>query len=306
MTTGVAGKLGVLLQAMLLAPCYLAMAWLRGAPGIGLHLRILASAARLLTRGGRAAASHLALPMDSTRYFEFDAVWKSATARPFTRYLDVSSPRFAPLLLLQSTPAASAELVNPDGHDLAQTQALAGAMGLDSRVRFFHGVLAQAPYPPESFDLITCISVLEHIPEDRAAVQTMWLLLKPGGRLLLTLPCRSAPLEQYISHNQYGVLQPGDDGYTFWQRYYDRERLDACVFSVTGAPASVSVYGERAPGLFFRNATMKRLLGARYPFWREPYMVATEYRAFASTDDLVGEGVIALEFVKPAGAGSLP
>jgi SAM-dependent methyltransferase len=298
----------MVVKAMLLVPWYLALASLKGTPGIGLHLRIVVSAVRLLARGGsvrKSGAAHLALPMDSTRYFEFDAVWRSATASPFTRHLDVSSPRFAPLLVLQATPGATAEFVNPDGRDLAETQAVASAMGLASRAGFFNGVLAQAPYPPASFDLITCISVLEHIPEDYTAVRTMWSLLKPGGKLLLTLPCRSAPLEQYISRDQYGVLQPGEDGYTFWQRYYDRERLQACVFSVTGQPVSVSVFGEKTPGFFFRNATMKRLLGARYPFWREPYMMATEYQAFSSTDELVGEGVIALEFIKPVSGGAL-
>jgi hypothetical protein len=44
---------------------------------------------------------------------------------------------------------------------------------------------------------------------------------------------------------------------------------------------------------------MKRLLGAQYPVWREPYMMATEYRTFPSLEALPGEGVVVLEFVKP-------
>jgi SAM-dependent methyltransferase len=38
------------------------------------------------------------------------------------------------------------------------------------------------------FDVITCISVLEHIQEHREAVKSMYLLLNPGGRLILTCP----------------------------------------------------------------------------------------------------------------------
>jgi len=305
MAHSLAGKLWSGLKAMLLAPFYLGLAWLKGAPGIGLHLRIAATGARLLLRGRasfRACASYLLFPMDSTRYFEFDEVWKSATATPFTRYLDVSSPRFAPLLLLQATPGATAEFLNPDASDVAETRALATGMGLDSRVGFFNGVLDDAPYPPGSFDLVTCISVLEHIPQDAAAVQAMWSLLRPGGKLILTLPCMAAPMEQYISHNQYGVLAPGDDGYTFWQRFYDRPRLESTIFRVTGQPARVAIYGEKVRGAFFRNATMKRLLGSRYPFWREPYMMATEYRPFAAIDELPGDGVVLLEFIKPGPA----
>ena len=107
------------------------------------------------------------------------------------------------------------------------------------------------------------------------------------------------PLEQYINHNQYGVLNPGDDGYTFWQRYYDPERMESSIYSITGMPTRIAVYGEKTYGFFFRNASMKRLLGSLYPFWREPYMMATEYQSFSSADELPGEGVAMLEFNKP-------
>ena len=39
-----------------------------------------------------------------------------------------------------------------------------------------------------SFDLITCISTLEHIPNHQDAVRGMFGLLKPGGHLVLTFP----------------------------------------------------------------------------------------------------------------------
>ncbi len=246
-----------------------------------------------------ACLNYLFLPMDSTRYFEFDEVVRSTAGHAFTRYLDVSSPRFMPLLVLQSAPRASGELLNPDGRDLAETRALAAAMGLGSRATFFQGVLGQERHDPASFDLVTCISVLEHIPEDRRAVEAMWSLLRPGGRLILTLPCMAQPLEQYISQDQYGVLAPGQDGYTFWQRFYDPQRLQDCVFAVTGAPARMVVYGEKQRGAFFRNATQKRLMGVRYPAWREPWMMATEWRYFDTIGELPGDGVVLLEFTKP-------
>jgi SAM-dependent methyltransferase len=40
----------------------------------------------------------------------------------------------------------------------------------------------------EEFDVITCISVLEHIARSGEAVQSMFRLLKPGGHLVLTFP----------------------------------------------------------------------------------------------------------------------
>lgn len=299
-------KLWTRLKGILLSPLYLVMTHIAGAPGIGFHLRCIATGTSLLLtrRATLKTCYHLLFsPMDSTRYFEFHEVWKSVTGFAFTRYLDVSSPRLMPLFLLKSARVATAELINPDPSDLRETEQLANALGLKSRCRFFKGILDNAGFTPSSFDLITCLSVLEHIPEDKAVLKTMWSLLRPGGKLILTLPCRAQPLEQYISHNQYGVLNPGDDGYTFWQHYYDRERLESSIYSVTGMPARIAVYGEKKCGLFFRNASMKRLLGSLYPFWREPYMMATEYQSFPSVDKLPGEGVVMLEFIKPGERG---
>lgn len=301
MTCGFWDRQWLRLKGYLLPPFYLLLAGISGAPGLGIRLRCARTGLRLLLtrRAPRETCAGLIFnPMDSTRYFEFAEVWKRAADFNFSRYLDVSSPRLLPLFLLESRKGAAAELLNPDPEDLRKTEELAKALGLSSRCAFFKGVLTAAGDAPASFDLITCLSVLEHIPDDAAAIKAMWARLRPGGKLILTLPCMARPLEQHISHNQYGVLAPEADGYTFWQRFYDTARLEAVIYPVTGKPAYISVYGEKEPGLFFRSASMKRLLGPFYPFWREPYMLAEEFKYFPSIGELPGEGVAALEFVK--------
>lgn len=301
MSCSVVYKLWTRLKGILLSPIYLVMAQIAGGPGIGFHVRCAAIAASLFITGRislKTSYQYLFFPMDSTRYFEFHEVWKRLKGFSFRHYLDVSSPRLMPLLLLKSAPKATANLINPDLSDLKETEKLANALGLKSRCEFFNDVFESSMFPSVSFDLITCLSVLEHIPEDSAVLKSMWSLLRPGGKLILTLPCMAQSLDQYISYNQYGVLKQGEDGYTFWQHYYDQNRLESFIFSVTGKPAYFSVYGEKRRGLFFRNSTMKRLFGSLYPFWREPYMIASEYQSFSSTDDLPGEGVIMLEFIK--------
>jgi hypothetical protein len=124
----------------------------------------------------------------------------------------------------------------------------------------------------------------------------MWSLVKPGGRLILTVPLRKVASEEYIDGDAYGLLQPGDDGYVFWQRYYDQDMLQERVFSITGPPARMRVYGEKRPGLYSRNVARKMAGPERYSFWREPYMMGTEYRFFDSIDELPGMGVIGLSF----------
>lgn len=288
------------LAGNILCPAYWLAALFAGGPGLFFHLQcawlgVISLVTRRLKRGHY---SLIFFPMDSTRYFEFGVSWERLHRLPFTRYLDVSSPRLLPLMLMRSNRQATAELINPDANDIRDTERFFRAFGVGERCRFSARTIEQASLEQSSFDLITCISVLEHIPADSEAVERMWSLLRIGGRLVLTLPCMSHPLEQYISDNQYGVLQPGSDGYTFWQRYYDEERLREKIYRITGLPEHMVIFGEKTNGLFFRNATMKRVLGGRYPFWREAYMMATEYRYYPSLEDLPGEGVVFVEFLK--------
>ena len=47
---------------------------------------------------------------------------------------------------------------------------------------------APLPFPPASFDLVCLFDVLEHIEDDQAALQSAATLLRPGGRILITVP----------------------------------------------------------------------------------------------------------------------
>jgi hypothetical protein len=114
----------------------------------------------------------------------------------------------------------------------------------------------------------------------------------------MTVPCSSKASEQYIDRDRYGILAPAEDGYYFWQRFYDRQELEDRIFAVAGRPSRQVVYGEKKPGSFQENAARKRA-DRYYPLWKEPYMMAREYRRYASIEDLPGEGVVALEFDKP-------
>lgn len=48
---------------------------------------------------------------------------------------------------------------------------------------------------PESFDLILCTEVIEHIPDVRCALAGLERLLAPGGTLILSTPQKYSPLE---------------------------------------------------------------------------------------------------------------
>jgi SAM-dependent methyltransferase len=59
----------------------------------------------------------------------------------------------------------------------------------DGVVQMVRGTLADTRgFPAESFDCITMLAVFEHLEDHRAACETCLRLLKPGGRVVLTVP----------------------------------------------------------------------------------------------------------------------
>lgn len=54
-------------------------------------------------------------------------------------------------------------------------------------VEYFEEDMRRMTFHDNSFDVVTCISVLEHIKESRAALHEMVRVLKPGGLLIATV-----------------------------------------------------------------------------------------------------------------------
>jgi 2-polyprenyl-3-methyl-5-hydroxy-6-metoxy-1,4-benzoquinol methylase len=54
------------------------------------------------------------------------------------------------------------------------------------------GRLEELPWPDDTFDLITCLDVIEHTPDDRTTLRELRRVCKPGGWLLLTVPAYQA------------------------------------------------------------------------------------------------------------------
>lgn len=296
------GRAGRLLQnalGLLMLPYALAAAGMRDTPGLRIRLRCIALGLRALARGELRQAFGLILnPMDSFRYFELDFV-ESCVPRPVPgNYLDVSSPRLVFLTILDRQKSLVADVVNPIARDLDESLALARALALDGRCRPLRALIEEAGYQEGSFGLVTSISVIEHIPGDRDAVATMWRLLRPGGRLVITVPCAREACEEYTNLDEYGLFDSSDEGLTYWQRYYDEAMLASSIWSVTGPPVQTRIYGETAPGNYDRNVVRKRT-DPSYPYWLEPVMMGREYRYYDSIGALPGMGVIGMMFVKP-------
>lgn len=49
------------------------------------------------------------------------------------------------------------------------------------------------PFAADGFDRVILSEVLEHLPDDAQGLREVWRVLKPGGALALTVPCRHYP-----------------------------------------------------------------------------------------------------------------
>lgn len=63
-------------------------------------------------------------------------------------------------------------------------------LGADNRLVDVVGSLTDAPFDDDFVDLLVCFHVLEHIPDDRAAMREIARLLRPGGVAILQVPWR--------------------------------------------------------------------------------------------------------------------
>jgi SAM-dependent methyltransferase len=290
------------LLASVLSPTYWLLAHRYQVPGLQFRVDCARLAFHLLFErkpqiSYRDIYGLLTCPVDSTRYFEFQFVWNALSRVAISRFLDVSSPRLFPIILAMKKPDLVCDLLNPDPTDLSSTGDLVEALKLRNRCHLHCCLIKDAQFEPSSFDVVTSISVVEHIPQETEAVQQMWRFLKPKGRLFLTLPCAAQSSEQYINRNEYGLLIPEENGYFFFQRLYDQQLLEQRIFSVTGQPRRQTIYGEKLAGKL-RRTLDRKIADPSYPYWREPYMMGQNFRYFEDLAELPGEGVIALEFEK--------
>ncbi len=65
------------------------------------------------------------------------------------------------------------------------------------RPRLSRGDIQQLPLPSESFDLALVNEVLEHVPDDAAALRQVHRVLRPGGHVVIFSPNRLYPFETH-------------------------------------------------------------------------------------------------------------
>lgn len=101
----------------------------------------------------------------------------------------------------------------------------------------YHLDLTKLDLPDESWDVMICYHILEHIPDDRQAIREMFRVLKPGGWAVVQVPVREQPdtLEDpaIVTPEQRDEAYGQADHVRFYGWKDFAERFEAAGFEVT-------------------------------------------------------------------------
>jgi len=132
--------------------------------------------------------AHYAHQIDDSRDDYWDPDFLALMARRWQltevrRALDVGcgAGHWGQTLLPLMAPDAVLHGVDPDDAWLEQARQRASARQHSARCTFLQGHVEALPYEDAAFDLVTCQTLLIHVPDVEAALREMVRVTKPGG-----------------------------------------------------------------------------------------------------------------------------
>lgn len=255
-------------------------------------------------KNGNRAWNMIVTPVSSTRYFEFNFARDCLPPDPGA-CLDVSSPVLFDLYVARHYPTARISIINPDIKDMKRTQSLLSDLSMPAIHTALVDVSRLAAIPG-GYDTIWSLSVVEHIQDestdDSTAVKVMFDALRPGGRLILTVPTDKTFKIEYRERDYYGTQsvpagQPKER--IFFQRFYDEAAIQNRLIRPLGiAPTRLEWYGETTPGRFADYIQRWVNNGIDTTLW-DPLEMARQYRVYDTWAAMPGAGVCGLQFIKP-------
>jgi SAM-dependent methyltransferase len=116
--------------------------------------------------------------------------------------------------------------------------------------------ITQIPYEENAFDLILCMHVLEHIPDDALAMSELYRVMKPGGHGIFQVPIK---MHLEVTYEDPSITTPEGREQAFGQndhvRLYGRDYKDrlsragfivnADDFATTLSPDEILRFGVR-------------------------------------------------------------
>ncbi len=255
---------------------------------------------KLLSTRHPGAFNYIVAPVSILRYFEFPFVWECLPLKPGI-CMDVSSPQLFSFYVAHNCPESSILMLNPDASDLKSSQEITRKMGWNN-IQTKHCGVEALTNQHDQYDCIWTISVIEHISgeyDDNSAILHLYNALKPGGRLIFTIPVDRTFRIEYRDTDCYGTQSKASNGKYFFQRFYDEDSIHERLLK--GLPdASVSKqrwFGETSAGRFkaYEEIWMKKGLACAA---RDAQEIAENYMEFPSWREMPGLGVCGLMLQK--------
>jgi SAM-dependent methyltransferase len=108
------------------------------------------------------------------------------------------------------------------GQMLKHLEKLGDAIGIDSSAeaisfaqsrgvkKLVRGSITDVPFPEATFDCIVALDVIEHVDDDFGILQSLHEVLKPGGRLIITVPAYKLLWSEHdeINHHKRRYTAP--------------------------------------------------------------------------------------------------
>lgn len=130
--------------------------------------------------------------------------------------------------------------INPD--QLTDVQQFFNKCGAEKRTSFEVANLEQYR-ADRSYDLILCVDVMEHIPDDNAVFRNFYASLKPGGLLLISTPSDQGGSDVHSEDDESFIEEHVRDGYNLsgiQQQLKDAGFSETDAYYSYGRPGHIS------------------------------------------------------------------
>lgn len=188
------------------------------------------------------------------RSIEYPWIFRELQLAAGQRVIDIGSGNSVFPLFLHATTGATVHCMDFDRSVLRLT-GYAEKCRLGESLRNRTLVVEQfsslpLPYPDGYFDALSCISTIEHSPDesDTKSMLELMRLVKKGGRLAFSVPIASHHVDVYINSDVYDRKFSGAP--VFYERQYDSQSIYERLICPSGATLlSLEAFGE--PGFEF-------------------------------------------------------
>jgi ubiquinone/menaquinone biosynthesis C-methylase UbiE len=127
------------------------------------------------------------------------------------------------------------------------------ARDLADRVRPVVGDAAHLPFPDATFDRVICAEILEHLPDDNAALHEACRVLRPGGLLALSVPSHFTERVYWALSPDYGNFPGGH------LRIYEPEPLLRRLYALGLRPFALRYVHFLDSIIWLRNCLLDRM-----------------------------------------------